>query len=199
MCPFIGEQVIIEGCLQLSLGYTNCLSFFLCIILDVLTRLKFKFKTIRDLFRELTRDNEWVECDVRATLVILKVIYNIYVVSNPRSIVQVLESFFLFLRRKFPEQHEICVDKFMTFPPGILWNINLTLSWGRELVSLFKAIYENTKEETMNVWAKEENIFDIVLGLELNHQPEWADVNYVYNAINIREHWILVVIDVNKG
>lgn len=65
--------------------------------------------------------------------------------------------------------------------------------------SLFKAIYEKTKKEVATIWAKEENILNIMLGLEPNHQSGWANVDYVYSAINIRKHWILVAIDVNKG
>lgn len=64
--------------------------------------------------------------------------------------------------------------------------------------SSFKAIYEKT-EEVANVWVKEENLFEIMLGLEPNHQLGWVDVDYVYNAINVHEHWILVVIDINRG
>lgn len=64
--------------------------------------------------------------------------------------------------------------------------------------SSFKAIYEKT-DEVANVWVKEENLFEIMLGLEPNHQLGWVDVDYVYNAINVREHWILVVIDINRG
>lgn len=43
---------------------------------------------------------------------------------------------------------------------------------------------DKSDEEVHKVWSKEESVMDIVSGLEPNHQPGWADFDYVYSVIN---------------
>lgn len=64
---------------------------------------------------------------------------------------------------------------------------------------MFHAIHGKTKEKVEKLWEKEDCYMDFVLGLKPEHQPRWLEIDFVYSPFNYKQHWILLVIDVNFG
>lgn len=64
---------------------------------------------------------------------------------------------------------------------------------------IYHRIKDKSLEEQALVWVEEDTYPDYVHGKHSLLGPPWKDVDFIYSPMNLKEHWFVVVLDMNRG
>ncbi|XP_038899753.1 uncharacterized protein LOC120086987 [Benincasa hispida] len=97
--------------------------------------------------------------------------------------------YFIFMKEKLYTQPDMCMHKFTILSIGVTSHLN---AHG----GVFRRIKNKTLLEAALAWEDEDTYKNYVIG---KFDVKWADVDFIYTAMNISEHWIVLAMDINRG